>query len=148
MKFKNYLTELFDSFYPLNKAVKGKDYVLVDFDTDNGDNYMVNLLRKENFNINKIYVDISFEDDFGSYTITNAGDAIKVFSTVMKALDDNKKFIRSGDYVKFAAKSDEPSRVKLYVKLAKIFKSKFKYKYHKEVEERGENVHYFYNEEI
>lgn len=148
MKFKNYLNELFNSSYELNKPLKLKDYVSVDFDSTNGDNYMVTLIKKENFNINKTYIDIAFEDDAGRHSMNDKGDAIKIFSTVMKVIDENKKFIKSGDYVKFSAHSEEASRVKLYVKFAKMFKSKFNYKHHKEVKENNENVHYFYNEEI
>ena len=148
MNFKNYLNELFDSSYNINFGTKHADYRSAEFDSDNGDEYLIQFIKKKNFHIDKEYVEISFENESGRFDISDQGDAIKIFSAVMKAIQQEKKFITSGDFVKFSAKSDEISRVKLYVRFAKMFKKSLKYKHHKEVIKNNENIHYFYNKEI
>lgn len=68
---------------------------------------------------------VEFDRD-GSHGMTGAGDAVKVFSTV---LDIIKEFTESVDpnFITFSAKSDEESRVKFYKRFAKKISS-FGYK--------------------
>ncbi|WP_407305619.1 hypothetical protein [Acinetobacter sp.] len=57
-------------------------------------------------------------------SITGEGDAIQVFSNVLKCVDD---FMKRRDplSISFGARKNQPSRVKLYNKLAERFAKKF-----------------------
>lgn len=58
----------------------------------------------------------------GMYNITGTGNSIKVFSTVKQILESTlNKFIKKSDnFVEFGAEKQEPSRIKLYDRLAPI----------------------------
>lgn len=58
----------------------------------------------------------------GMYNITGTGNSIKIFSTVKKILETTlTKFIKTSDnFVEFGAEKKEPSRIKLYDRIAPI----------------------------
>jgi len=145
----HYITEAFDSSYKFTgKKVAEDEYtygfdsvIKVDGDTKRS-RLQVDIEGSENANDDDYLIwDIGFSrkmmarGGFGlsSYDITGEGDALKIFSTVMKIGQD---FVKKEDpkYISFAAEKPNgiPSKVmatreKLYLRMAKkFFGSKFK----------------------
>lgn len=61
---------------------------------------------------------LTFHDHAGSHSVTNQGDAFRIFATVIECI---KNFTASYPYVKklqFSSETKEPSRVKLYNRMA------------------------------
>lgn len=158
IKFSQYIEEAFDSSYKFNgNKVSGDEYAY-GFDSEYTDRegktkksrIQVDIIGIENANDDDYYIwDIGFSrkrlpnavagkrslviPGQPSYDMTGDGDALKIFSTVMKIAQD---FVKKEDpkYVSFAAEKPKgtPSKVmasreKLYLRMSKkYFGSKFK----------------------
>ena len=146
--FNHYLTEAFDSSYKFTGKKVAKDEYSYGFDSVikvDGDTKRsrleVEIVGSENANDDDYYIwDIGFSrktmgrGGFGlsSYGETGEGDALKIFSTVMKIAQD---FVKKEDpkYVSFSAEKPKGSnpkilatREKLYLRMAKkYFGNKF-----------------------
>ena len=156
MKSFAQFNEAFDSSYKFNGKKVSNDEYSYGFDSEYTDpkgktkksRIQVDIVGSENANDEDYYIwDIGFsrrrQPDMSagkmvipgqpSYGMTGDGDALKIFSTVMKIAQD---FVKKEDpkYVSFAAEKPEgaPSKVmatreKLYLRMAKkYFGSKFK----------------------
>jgi len=69
------------------------------------------------------YVDITFEVD-AEEEITGDGDAFRIFATVKDAMLKNLKYLNKYKDIRFEAKKNDKSRVKLYRTIAKQLKRK------------------------
>jgi len=114
MRAIEFITETFDKPLPWTKSQShwGTEY---DFDTPNGSHCNVVFERIHS------RCELVFDVD-GRLGLTGKGEAISIFSTVV---DIFKNYINGpeGDditHLSFSAKSDEPSRVKLYQRFAKM----------------------------
>lgn len=138
------LSEVGDSFYDVDqtsayspskniriKHAKGvtpfvpKTRANFKFKTDSGTQYVINLSMMKSPKNGRTGVEVVFyddnEDDDNKIGITNKGDAVKVFSTVKAVLTKFLSEHPQASVVAFSAKTDEPSRVKLYQTFANQF---------------------------
>jgi len=146
MKSFTQFNEAFDSSYKFNGKKVSNDEYSYGFDskTENAEGKInttriqVDIVGSENADDDDYYIwNIGFSrrgnGSKASYDVTGEGDALKIFSTVMKIAQD---FVKKEDpkYISFAA--EKPSgaprmvmatREKLYLRMAnKFFGSKFK----------------------
>lgn len=142
MRATEFISEIGNSFYDVEKTsgsspsknlrikhAKGvvpftpKTRANFKFKTDSGTEYVIHLSMMKSPKNGRTGVEVVFADanEEEDIAITNKGDAIKVFSTVKNVI---AKFISEHpkvSVVAFSAKTDEPSRVKLYQTFANQF---------------------------
>ena len=147
MRFKEYQeyqeyqktqNEAFDNPYPIRNDMKGS-YSQWSFVTDDDVFYLVTIDAGEE-TINGMefsYVQINFENEQGKMSITNTGDAFRVFASVFAILKKESRKIQASDYITFASASSEPSRAKLYDRFARILK-KQGYKYQEKIKQHSD----------
>ncbi len=118
MKFKNFneafseaLNEAFDKPYKWEVSDLNKYQDTYGFLSDNGKYYVVSIVKGEDHNL------LTFETEQGEMAMTGKGDAFKVFATVLDIVKKNKH-IKSRP-LEFEAAKSEPSRVRLYHRMAK-----------------------------
>jgi len=144
MRFNEIIAEVGDSFYDVEKTsayspsknirikhAKGvvpftpKTRANFKFKTDSGTQYVINLSMMKSPTNGRTGVEVIFydanENDNDNIGITNKGDAVKVFSTVKAVLTKFLSEHPKASVVAFSAKTDEPSRVKLYQTFANQF---------------------------
>jgi len=131
MRLQQYINEIFDTKVKIRKTESEKgSYYTYEFKI--GKNiYDVNI----GYNGEDVW-EIDFElttDDSGDYLgdigITGKGHAFEVFSGVIKCIEDFIKTEKPTDDIEIEAKTDDPSRLKLYDKLIKTKVKKFGYKF-------------------
>jgi len=142
MKFKLF-NESLDKPYKLELQSKGA-ISQYGFLTSDEVHYLVSFNSGEEIIHGKMYNHtlMSFEDEQGSMNITAAGNAFRVFATVLSAFKKESKRIKKSDYISFGADASEPSRIKLYRRLVKMLK----YKYQEEVKYKG-NLYFLLSQE-
>ena len=149
MRLKNYITlnELFDSNVPIKLDFKDdeKDYTWYNYE------FKIDKIPYEfasTYNKEDDILDIEFTGD-GDFSITNTGNALKVFSAVKKCLIDNLKIMKKENgtipnSIRFEADVDEPSRVKLYNRFMKVLPKVLKdYKFDKKETVFGTKMYKF-----
>lgn len=119
--YQQFITEMFDKPAELNYTVNTKGRVKAN-STINGKryHYTMEALAPP---VHAFY----FSDQEGGIALNNKGDAIPVMSTAIKFLNDYYNKVPKGTQIYFTASNSEPSRVKLYNKMASILGRKHKY---------------------
>jgi hypothetical protein len=114
MRAIEFIRETFDKPLPWRKS-QGRWGTEYDFDTSNGSR--CNVLFAKTGSRCEIVFDVDGEMD-----LTGKGEAIPIFSTVVDIFKNYMNGPESDDitHLSFSAKSDEPSRVKLYQRFAKM----------------------------
>lgn len=116
--YQQLISELFDK--PLKYTYTGnEDEAEYEFKTSSGKYYQVGFIPRKDDKI-----EIMFADDDDSTEITNAGNAIEVFSTVI-AIIKNYIDAEEPESMIIEALAKEKSRVKLYRRLLKEFSKKY-----------------------
>ena len=136
--------EIFESFdkpYKWKNGTSTKDYKDFEFTAESGEYFVIFVMRGEGDNS---YTAVSFENDDEKMDITDDGDAFRIFATVFDILLANKKEIVSHGYLKFSAPVNEPSRVKLYDRMTKVFAKKMGYTKTSKKTESGAFAHVWF----
>lgn len=144
------LLELFNKTVPWEKLLDLRNTFTAQFVIDEL-TYIISLDGKWTSNIEldnpyeffddvwEIHFAVTGDDHFSSDKITGTGNAIRVFSTVMEIIGHtvDSKNIQS---LTFAADNEEPTRVKLYDRLATYFSNNgWRYISDKELTARSES---------
>lgn len=87
-------------------------------------------------------ISIQFALDGYGQGITNTGNAVLVFATVLDIISDFLKQ-RKPEEFSFGAKLNQPSRVKLYRRMAKEIEQKLQYKVTEEEVQGDTNTYFF-----
>ena len=129
MRAQEFLTELADSPYPLQFAQHGANKSRYGFETDSGAEYMIDVYPASSpgaFQNNLLSVGFALIKDgeeVDTATGTAGADSLRIFGTVLAATKDalahRTKQGLDIEYIQFAAKHAEPSRVSLYQRFAK-----------------------------
>ncbi len=126
LTFKNYRTnEAFDKPYEWWADLITKNHLEYAFETHKKEKYYVIFILNDGENPNTT---VSFTDEDGGYKMTDSGDAFRIFATVMEILYSQKEQLLSQGSIKFTAKNDEPSRIRLYDRMVKKYAKKIGYK--------------------
>ncbi len=123
MQFKDFneaFNEAFDKPYKWEVSDLNKYQDTYGFLTDNNIYYVVSIVKGEEHNI------LTFETEQGDMALTGKGDAFRVFATVLDIIKQNKH-IKSRP-LEFGASTREPSRVRLYIRMAKLLKKELGFK--------------------
>lgn len=135
--YSNFLTELFDKPLPyrLSHSIEDREEVY-EFKTPNGQNIEVGIVVAKN----GAYEFMFDSDGDGVATKTNKGEEFRIFSTVLKIFG---QFIADEmpDHVFIEAVKSEPSRVKLFRRMVKMFVQKNS-QYEFTEKEQGEYIHW------
>jgi len=110
MRINELITEIADLPYEYKQGSDNRKYY---FTTKAGNTYVVTI------NGNKeLYIEFAWKDSYGREvnTVSNTGDAFRVFATVAKIIR-NKINQANPDSIQFSSFKDEPSRIKLYSRL-------------------------------
>lgn len=137
--FLEFITEVFDTAYPFTLKKKGEDSYKASFRTDGGQSGEVDIRYLKSgifYHGSHYYLDFSIDD---SQDITGKGDAFKIFSTVLKVLENFASQVHPDVIVFTSLKPGEDwlsdvgqgSREKLYDTLVKRFASKLGYSFKK-----------------
>lgn len=137
--FREFITEVFDTAYTFTLKKKGEDSYKASFKTDAGQSGEVDIRYLKSgifYHGGHYYLDFSID---GSQDITGKGDAFKIFSTVLKVMEnftnqvhpDVMVFTSSKPGEDWLADVDQGSREKLYDALVKKFASKLGYSFKK-----------------
>ena len=126
MKFKEYqkTNEAFDKPYKWKISDKKPRYTEYKFTTDKDITYYVAFQQFLGTDPKKTNVTLDTEDE--EMGVTGTGDAFRVFATTMEIFKDHKKELQELGLVTFYAR--EPSRQKLYLRMAKNLKSELGFK--------------------
>ena len=117
--YQTFITELFDKPLKFEKTHEKEDESYsYEFETPNGQSFEVDLHVDKNG-----AWELGFDSDSSSETKSGKGEQFQVFSTVLKILD---QFIANEmpDHVFIEAVKSEPSRVKLFRRMVKMFVQK------------------------
>jgi len=138
--FSSNLSELANQPYPTNK-IKNNWY---EFDTDAGLTYHIWFNKKKIQD--KIVVDLEFslESAIGIARVEGTGDAFRVFATVADTLKDYMSNNKNFDMLTFSSYKDEPSRVKLYNKIASLLSKQFPELEFLKTRESSDEIKYFF----
>lgn len=138
--FSSNLLELANQPYPTNK-IKNNWY---EFDTDAGLTYHIWFNKKKIQD--KIVVDLEFslESAIGIARVEGTGDAFRVFATVADTLKDYMSNNKNFDMLTFSSYKDEPSRVKLYNRIASLLSKQFPELEFLETKESSDEIKYFF----
>jgi hypothetical protein len=109
------LTELLQSSYEFELVEKANSYYQADFVTNNGDKVKVTF---DWWSSPELY-EIAFYRS-GKIDMTGGGDAIKIFATIVKILQE---FIKETNppFIAFSSKKSETSRTSFYNRLVSKF---------------------------
>lgn len=129
MRAKEFLNELADQPYAFQYAQHGANKSRYGFETDSGAEYTIDIYPASSpgaFQNNLLSVGFALIKD-GEEVDTATGsagsDSLRIFSTVLAATKDalvhRTKQGLDIEYIQFAAKHAEPSRVSLYQRFAK-----------------------------
>ena len=135
MKFLDFINELFDKPFKFKRKVGTQNSVVYSFISGNADFKIIvyHITGKQGDGLEVIF------QKNGSEGIDPSDEPFRVFATVKEALYDSE--VEYKDYVTFGAKSDEPSRVSLYNKFAKLVKKELKFE-DIEINKSGRYVEY------
>ena len=133
--FKVLFTEAFDNPYKFKQTHKADDFSAFEFTTSEKLKYEVAFSVIFGYEVDT-FTDINFEDENGGFEATGAGDAFRVFATVIAIILYNKKQLLDYD-IKIAAETTSKGRVRLYKRIADIIKTKLNYKKVKTEKEEG-----------
>ncbi len=123
MRFQDFneeFNEAFDKPYKWEVSDLNKYQDTYGFLTDNDIYYVVSIVKGEEHN------SLTFETEQGEMGLTNRGDAFRIFATVFDIIKQ-VKHIKSRP-LEFGASRSEPSRVKLYKRMAKLLKKELGFK--------------------
>lgn len=138
--FSSNLSELANQPYPTNK-IKNNWY---EFETDAGLTYHIWFNKKKIQD--KIVVDLEFslESAIGIARVEGTGDAFRVFATVADTLKDYMSNNKNFDILTFSSYKDEPSRVKLYNRIASLLSKQFPELEFLKTKESSDEIKYFF----
>jgi len=114
--------ELFDSAVPFNLEHVEVNVLRATFSV-NGKQYKVHIYTDDEMGMEDWIIEFSLKRQI---TITGTGDELAVFSTIQEII---YKFIarREPESFSFSSTDHEPSRVRLYTRMAKKIAAKFEY---------------------
>lgn len=126
-----FLTELFTEKYPWKYTHRSNTMHKAEFTAHDGSHVVVSfIIGYENDGKRELtFSDIMFDRNLSTHA-TGAGDAIKIFSTVIDITYDFIFRVRP-DVITFGAAKSEMSRVKLYSRFANQLGGSFRQQYQK-----------------
>ena len=136
MRFQTYL-EAFDNPYDYDQAGTQGTF------TVDGDKYVMFFKDKtQKLPNGKTLqgIEFGFEKN-GSTIVSKSKEPFRIFATVLDFIKTN---IKGKDYLEFSADNDEPSKKKLYKRLAGALKKELKWKYLESDEDFGVTYYSLY----
>jgi hypothetical protein len=115
------INELLDTAYPF-KFYHNGEVIYTDFELSDGSLVEVDFTSQMQ---KTMFYTVIFSRD-GDYNLTGGKDALRIFSTIIKIMNEFVKTYKP-DYLAFTADKGEKSRVSFYDKLIKRFISKSDY---------------------
>jgi hypothetical protein len=135
MRFKDYITEVFDTEVNITKIKKSKNEWTAWFEIDGKEFEFIAYSEIPDRWL------INFYDSSGETEITGKGDQFKVYSSVIQII---KKFIKDVKPKVFVFPAKERSRIKLYDKLSQMIAKQSPYKLlNRERDEEGDMIYVF-----
>jgi hypothetical protein len=128
--FKDIFLEVFNKPYNFEKTnITERSYYFI---TENGD--QVDVIFYNDYPRAEIVFKVNNE-----INLTGQGkNVFKIFATIKKIIEENKKYLSNFKYIYFSSKTSEKSRVKLYKKMINEIKTLLNKKYI--AEDKGDSI--------